>query len=262
MFLRANLRAAGLVDEGAPLQGTWAAALDDGGRVVAIAAHAWNGMVLLQAPIALREVVHAVLAETRGSDVAGFSGPYAQTSQAREVLGMTARPASLDSREHLYALELASLRVPDALAAGAVRARRTRDVDVDRCSAWREDYSAELLGVRRGAELARRARSEIERLHQQGDAFVLEHEGEVVAYSAFNARLPDVVQVGGVWTPVALRSRGYARAVVAGSLRIARDEGASRAVLFTGEGNVAAQRAYESLGFSRRGVFGLVLFAS
>src|SRR6266851_7669584 len=49
MFLRANARAAGLIDRGAPLEATYVAALE-GGRITGVAAHCWNGMVLVQAP--------------------------------------------------------------------------------------------------------------------------------------------------------------------------------------------------------------------
>ena len=87
--------------------------------------------------------------------------------------------------------------------------------------------------------------------------FVLEVQGSdgPVSYSAFNASLPEIVQVGGVWTPPEQRGRGYARAVVAGSLLDARAERVVRAVLFTE--NPAARRAYEALGFQRVGEYGL-----
>jgi predicted GNAT family acetyltransferase len=84
---------------------------------------------------------------------------------------------------------------------------------------------------------------------------------DIVAYAAFNAALPEIVQLGGVWTPPERRGRGYGRAVVAGALLAARDGGAQRAVLFTGDDNVAAKRAYAALGFRRVGDWGLVLFA-
>ena len=87
---------------------------------------------------------------------------------------------------------------------------------------------------------------------------MLEVSGAPVAYQQFNAMLPDVVQVGGVWTPPALRGRGYARAVVAGSLLAARGDGVRRAVLFTGDENVPARRAYAALGFERVGDWGLL----
>ena len=63
-----------------------------------------------------------------------------------------------------------------------------------------------------------------------------------------NARAADTVQVGGVWTSPELRGRGHARAVVAGALLVARSAGARRGVLFTGERNIPALRAYRALG--------------
>ena len=83
-------------------------------------------------------------------------------------------------------------------------------------------------------------------------------EGELVSYCCYNARTAEAVQIGGVWTPVALRGRGYARAVVAGALQAAASEGVSRGVLFTPETNLPARRAYESLGFSVVGDYGLI----
>lgn len=262
MFLRSNLRAAGLRDEGEPLQGTYVAALE-GERIVGIAEHAWNGMVLVQAPVALPELVRAATRATRPHDrpISGIAGPHAQVLAAREALGLGDRRTTMDSRERLYTLELAALRIPPALASGSVRARRSTAEDLELCARWREDYCVEALGMARDADLPRRARHDVEQAHGRGDAFVLESEGALVAYSAFNARLPDVVQVGGVWTPVALRRRGFGRAVVAGQLRIAASEGATRAVLFTEDDNVSAQRAYEAIGFEPKGAFGLVLFA-
>ena len=67
------------------------------------------------------------------------------------------------------------------------------------------------------------------------------------------------MQIGGVWTPPSLRSRGYGRAAVAASLLDARAEGVRVAILFTGKGNVPACRAYEALGFQVIGDYRLVL---
>jgi predicted GNAT family acetyltransferase len=79
-----------------------------------------------------------------------------------------------------------------------------------------------------------------------------------VSYANFNARLPDIVQVGGVWTPPGLRGLGYGGAVVAGSLLAARQAGVTRAVLFAERED--AKRAYRRIGFRTVGEYGLVLF--
>jgi predicted GNAT family acetyltransferase len=80
-----------------------------------------------------------------------------------------------------------------------------------------------------------------------------------VSYCAFNAVLPDMVQIGGVYTPPDRRGRGYAKAAVAHGVSIARQRGAERAVLFTN--NPSAARSYEAVGFRRAGNHGVVLFA-
>ena len=49
MFLRSNLRRAGLTYEGRVGEATYAGAFRNG-RIVGVAAHCWNGMLLLQAP--------------------------------------------------------------------------------------------------------------------------------------------------------------------------------------------------------------------
>ena len=80
-----------------------------------------------------------------------------------------------------------------------------------------------------------------------------------MASTSFNAETREAVQVGGVWTPPDLRGRGYGRAVVAVSLLDARAEGVGRAVLFTGDSNVPAIRAYAALGFRRIDDYRIVL---
>jgi predicted GNAT family acetyltransferase len=77
----------------------------------------------------------------------------------------------------------------------------------------------------------------------------------------FNGRLPDAVQIGGVFTPPDLRARGFARAVVAGALLAARAEGVTRSILFTGRDNAFARRAYQSLGYGIVGNYGIVFLA-
>jgi GNAT superfamily N-acetyltransferase len=258
LFLRSNSRAAGLVDEGRPFQATYVGAFVDGG-LEGVAAHCWNGNVLVQAPRHLDAVVRAAVARS-GRAVEGFNGPWAQVCAARRALDMADRPAAMDSRDGLYALALADLVRPPLFDAPDVRCRRTGAEDLARMAEWRVAYSIEILGAQDGDRLRAESREDIERQHAGGAAFVLEHAGGPVAFSAFNARLPDVVQIGGVFTPPALRSRGYARAVVAGSLVLVAAEGVARAVLFTGDENPAAQRAYGAIGFRRVGDYGLVLF--
>jgi len=260
MFLRANPAAAGLVDTDDPRSGTYAAAVDGDGRIVAVAAHSVYGTVVTQAPAHLDELVRACVAAS-GREVVGLLGPWAQVVAARAALQMNDRSAHMESRDILFGLDLADLVVPAPLARGEVRCRRATDADLDLLAVWRAGYHVELLGDADSEPLRARCRSEVRDRIGDGCVFVLERSaGELVAMTSFNATLPDIVQVGGVWTPPELRSRGYARAAVAGSLVDARERGVTRAVLFTGDDNIAAQRPYRAIGFAECGDYGLILF--
>jgi predicted GNAT family acetyltransferase len=120
----------------------------------------------------------------------------------------------------------------------------------------------EALGEQDSSHLREHTRASMERYLEEGHTWVLEHRGEPVACSSFNTAIKEAVQVGGVWTPPELRSRGYGRAVVAASLLDARAEGVTTAILFTPEDNIPAQRAYEALGFCHIGSYRIVLFRS
>src|SRR2546429_227446 len=126
MFLRSNARAAGLVDGGEPLQATYVAAIREGGgggeAIAGVAAHCWNGMVLVQAPDQVAALAHDAVRRSRRA-VTGFSGPWTQVVAARAALGLAAAPAVQDSRDDLYALDLDRLVVPKPLASGEVRCR-------------------------------------------------------------------------------------------------------------------------------------------
>lgn len=254
MFLRANVRRAGLVDRGERFHGTYAASIVDE-KITAVAGHAWNGMMLVQAPVDLPDVVRCA-ARASLREVRGFAGPWEQVVAARVALSLNAQRAALESTEDLFELELHALSAP----AAARSVRRATEADLEILTVWRHDYMVETLHADAGEALLSAARAEMVRAIEEGTGYVLEHEGALTAYSGFNAQLPDVVQVGGVFTPKPLRGRGFARATVAGSLLDARERGASRAILFTDRHNVAARAAYLALGFRVIGDYGLIMF--
>jgi ribosomal protein S18 acetylase RimI-like enzyme len=259
MFLRSNARAAGLADGGQPLQATYVAALEDG-RIVGVVAHCWNGMVLVQAPVHVAVLAAEAVRRSRRA-VTGFSGPWAEVVAARAALGLATAPAIKDSRDDLYALDLDRLVVPAPLASGAVRSRHPEPGELELLVEWRVRFAVEALGATDGPDLRSASRADVLRQHERGADWMLVHEGTPVAYSVFNAMLPEIVQIGGVWTPPACRGRGYARSLVAGSLVAARKQGVARAVLFADPLNAAARAAYLSIGFEIVGDYGLVLLA-
>jgi uncharacterized protein len=166
-----------------------------------------------------------------------------------------------DGKELLFVLELAALKAPQLLERGQVSLREPTDSDAEEfLVAWRADYQVERLGAVRSPELEASARQQIAGWRERRQLWVLVDDARVVAMTGFNAATRGIVQIGGVSTPPALRGKGYARAAVAASLQLARENGARRSVLFTSEHNQPARRAYASLGYQVSGNFGLVLF--
>jgi len=259
LFFQNNVAAVGLVDRGIPYSGTYAAAFEDG-AIAALAAHYWNGNLIVEAPRHLEAIARAAITAS-GRDVAGLVGPYAQIVALRNALGLATALATMDSPDELFALVLDRLRVPAALGRGAWSVRTPRPDELDLLAEWRAGYRIELMGQAPGPALRDGARAEVERNQAEGRNFVLEVGGALVSYAGYNARTPACVQIGGVWTPVALRGLGYARGAVAGALIAARDAGVARSILFTGVDNRAAQAAYRALGYERIGDYGLLLFA-
>jgi predicted GNAT family acetyltransferase len=76
-----------------------------------------------------------------------------------------------------------------------------------------------------------------------------------VAATAFNAALPQTVQIGAVYTPPALRGKGHARRA---HLAQARTTGVRRATLFASAQNAIA--GYAAVGFKHIGDWVLAIF--
>jgi len=243
MYLRAELRRNTIRSQFAVTR--------ERGRIVGAAAQVASGMLILQAPVHAGALAAAVLRGT-GRRLAGFFGPASQVQAARHALALDATPFLKDTQEDLFALVLAKLRMPPLLDEVSLRCRIAADADAALLGAWRAAFRQAALNDVPGPELDHTSRADIAALLPAGSLFILEGDGPLACCS-FNARLPGMVQIGNVWTPPALRGKGYGRAVVAGALAIAARSGVGRAVLSTGRGNVAAQTAYRALGFQQVG---------
>jgi GNAT superfamily N-acetyltransferase len=189
-----------------------------------------------------------------GMDLTGAVGPAPHVRHVLAVLGLVGRPMLRDEDEPGFTLDLAKLRVPDHV--GAVMATPGQ-TDRAFMVASRVAYHTEVLGTDPARALAC-AEADIDSYLMRDSHRVLRIDGHPVAMTGFNAVLPEIVQIGGVFTPPALRNRGYARLAVALHLNEARGRGVKRAVLFAA--NAAAARAYEAIGFQPAAPVGLVLF--
>ncbi|WP_051330423.1 GNAT family N-acetyltransferase [Niveispirillum irakense] len=259
LFLRSNLRRAGFQDEGKAFQARYAAMIGADGSISGVVAHAWNGNLLVQAVPDQAIPLAASLAEDGDRPVAGIIGPLPAAQAVRSLFPH--RELASDGTQDLFDLPLAELRIPHILGERGFAWRRAGAADFPLLTAWRRAYGVELLNIPDDAALATRSATEIATWGEAGEIFLLvDPAGEPIAMAVHNARIPDTVQIGGVWTPPALRGRGYARAAVAVALLAARNDGALVGVLFTGKQNEQARRAYLALGFRSIGDYGILLF--
>jgi len=189
-----------------------------------------------------------------GAEVAGVIGPAGQVTALVAALGLGAAEARLISTEPGFVLDLKDLIVPKG--PGVLAGLDAAEPAV--LYAWRAAYLTGVTGTPpdRAAELGQR---DIEQFRAAGRHRLLLEDGAHVAMCGFNATLPDVVQVGGVYVPPDLRGRGRARRVVALHLAEARARGVGRARLFAVSEQAA--RAYRAIGFGPADPVGLVLFA-
>ncbi|MCA0273399.1 MAG: GNAT family N-acetyltransferase [Proteobacteria bacterium] len=190
----------------------------------------------------------------KGEDIAGINAPPEQAGALQTALGLSDNDAEHMADEPGFALDLADLILPDD---PALTLRPITETDLPLMIQWRAAYRGEVAGTppkRREAA----AREDIETYLARDSHRILERNGIPVATTGFNAELPEAVQIGGVYTPPELRSRGYARAAVALHLAEARQKGIRRAVLFAA--NDAAAKAYRAIGFQPHGRKALIFF--
>ena len=252
MFLRQNLAAHG------PEGGSHAHAArfwwrDDGGELAGVVALTTQGMLLMQVPGV--QALAALRQALAGERIHGMNGEAGQVARLRGALGLADVPCSLDRSEPLYRMALADLRLPGA---GDLQLRPATPADAGLLTGWRADYLVETLGAAEGPHTEADAAAQVSALTALDRLRVLEQAGTPVAMTSFNAVLPDIVQIGGVFTPPARRGRGHARDAVALHLAEARAAGAQDAILFAS--GPPAMRAYEAIGFRRIGGYQLVFF--
>ena len=209
-----------------------------------------NGFLMPQWPGLDAAAARRALA---GQSVSAIVGPSDQVEALLAALGIGPERLRHDGREPLCQLDLTDLILPEA---AGTRLEPLRESDRHIVTRWRMEYNAETKDRAEDGALAQ-AQGDVDRWLNGGSYRVLWRGDQPVALTGLNARLPDVVQVGGVFVPPSLRSQGLARRAVAFHLAEARNGGASRAVLFAA--SAAALRAYQAIGFTQIGWMGLAL---
>lgn len=258
MFLLGNARAQGLVYSGRPQSAEYWGAFDGSGRMQGVLAHCWNGNVLLQAPepAALARILDG-FAAAASRPVAGALGDVDQVQALIDRLGAGEPDFAVNAREDLYALPLDALTWPGRETAARLRVALAREAGRALLTDWIRAFEIEGLGAAEGPALEATVTERVDGFMTREDIWVLYDGSEPVCLSGFNATLPEMVQIGPVWTPPAQRNRGHARYLLAATLAAARDQGVERAILFTQ--SAAAAKAYEAVGFRKIGTYRIAL---
>lgn len=252
MFLLANLRDYGLGGTAPNALTLWLQDGPDGPRGALGITN--GGMVLVQMPDAGAADWRAAAARIGSRPCTGLFGPADQARFLLDALGLTGAPTRLDADEAGFTLPLEGLILPDVPGTDL---RPAGAADRPLLTDWRIAYHTEVLGTA-AAEAPALAARDVAGWIAAGSHRLLWQDGAPVALTGFNARLDDVVQVGGVFVPPALRGRKLAQRAVALHLAEARTEGATRAVLFAVSDTAAG--AYRAIGFTPCGAVSLILF--
>lgn len=250
MFLIGNLRTHGFASSHPNGLTLWAREGRDGVFGITNA-----GSVLMMAPGSTPEDWHAAGQLLCGRDVTAVLGNAAQVRGFLAANGLQDHPRQLDSDDPGFVLDMADLQVEVRAGEGIIALGDAPRALVEE---WRTAYEIEALNM--APEAARKkAAKDIATFIANDSHRVLLAEGQPVAMSGYNTAFDEAVQVGGVYTPPALRGKGYARRVVGRHMAQVRARGARQAVLFAA--SAAAARAYTAVGFCPAGTFALVLFS-
>lgn len=147
------------------------------------------------------------------------------------------------------AVQLRAYRLDQVLfgvgvAPGAMRVATLEDLAL--VIQWLDEFEREALphAVGRNSQ----AGAEEWRI-KQGNLFLWEVAGEVVAMAGKSRPTAHGISVGPVYTPPALRGRGYATALVAELSQHLLDSGYQFATLFTDLANPTSNRIYQKIGY-------------
>ena len=249
MFLRGNLATFWLEPSDDP-RATEYHMWMSGDVIAAVFARTAKGYLMCQMPQTIPEALSAWASVMNGHSMQGMTGHATQVPQVLQALGLGDVDWKVSSEDPLYTLALQDLTCPD----GAEVLRPTEPKDLDMLEDWFTQYE---LDAGLSFEITKAVRSrtaQAAKTAAESDAVrILERDGTPVAMTAFNARLPEIVQVGGVFVTREARNQGLGRRVVALHLQEAYGEHVKRAILFAA--SQTAARTYEAIGFHHIGSY-------
>lgn len=250
LFLRGNLAGFGTDNLDHP-HGTAFYVNEAGQGITGVFGITNAGQLMAQAPDAPDDAWAGFAAAITGRKVIGMTGRPVQVQACLRACGLALGPWRVLADDPLYHLHLSDL----AEVEGEVRTPVAADLPL--LEKWFATYELDTGQALPDEGPSDAARARAAAAIGSEDVVILEEDGEPLAMAGINARLPDIVQVGGVFTPDGLRGNGYARRAVAGLLRRCAAQGVTESVLFAN--NDAAASAYEALGYRRVGDYRVAL---
>ena len=210
--------------------------LREDGAVVAVAARN-QSMVFL----ACERAAHARLLAQALRDDTTLQGVVGAAVPARAFAEVTGRPFRLHMPLRLHALE----GTPDPGAAeGSMRVAAASDLA--QLTDWQRAFETEVRLVRTPLDAA----EIVARRIAQGQAYVwCDARGEMVCHVGATQIPPSGARIAPVYTPPAMRGRGYAQALVARVCDALTAQGAQRIFLFTDAENPTSNAVYARVGF-------------
>ncbi|OKK22698.1 hypothetical protein AMK16_06405 [Streptomyces sp. CB00455] len=172
--------------------------------------------------------------------LAGISGFNARRPDAQTLAGAWERPSRVAEENRLY--RLAALRAPDPAPEG--RPRLAAAADLPLLLEWIEAFNAETGQPGSPSEDALRDRI------SYGGVLLWEHAGTPVSLASFSRPIGSASRIGPVYTPPAVRGRGYAAGVTHAASTAAYAAGASEVLLFTDLANPTSNGIYLRLGYT------------
>ncbi|KTD37356.1 GNAT family acetyltransferase [Legionella moravica] len=258
MFIRNNLYHSGISFQNTPFHGDYYGSFENN-KINGVLAHYWNGNVMMQTEhfSALSALVEEFeLKRTR--PIAGILGEDTQADFVIDKLKLEESLFAINYQEKLFLLNLNKMTIPQAIHSYSCALKPVQDCDLDIIKKWLIAYDIEALGEDAdNPALEQSVIDEIQDSQISRNRWVLFVNNAPVSLCGFNADLPDIVQIGPVYTPPSLRNKGFARIAVYLCLKQAAHREVKKAVLFTNE--PSAIGAYQSLGFHEIGRYRLAL---
>jgi uncharacterized protein len=217
----------------------------DGDEPVAAALRTPPFNLVLAAPSDL--AVLSALASGIDEELPGVVGAHPEVDEFARLWSAGHAVAVRTLREQgVYALEYVQ-----AVSAASGRSRPATKADRGLLLDWMGAFGAEVLHESDPGRAEAVAMVD-ERLDSNEGGFVVwEDGGAITSISGWGGPTPNGIRIGPVYTPPALRGRGYATALVAELSQRLLDEGRRLCFLFTDLANPTSNAIYERIGYVR-----------